>query len=201
VYDGFNDAEAWVPPSGHIASVIAFTDHVADPWWAPAGLSRASLRDVLEVEQSATQGERDFMYAGGNAVNPIIAMPVHGTVVWGQRTLQRATTALDRINVRRMMLYLRKVVATAVVNLVFEPHDEFTWRQFVRLVEPVCDRIKRARGLYDFRVICDSTTNTPDMIKRNEMGAKILLQPTKTAEIITMEFVLLPTGARFEEFV
>jgi len=201
VYDGFSDAEVWVPPSGHVAQVMAFTDFVADPWWAPAGFNRALLTDVLQVEHSATQGERDFMYSGGNAVNPIISAYGKGTVIWGQRTLQRTTTALDRINVRRLTLYIRKIVATAVVNILFEPNDETTWRSFVRLVEPIMAGIKNRRGVYDYKVICDSTVNTPEIIARNEMIGKILFQPTKTAEMISVEATLLPTGARFEEFV
>lgn len=199
VYDGFGDEEVWVPPSGHVAGVMAFTDLVADPWWAPAGVNRATLSDVIEVEHSASQGERDYMYTGGNAVNPIVSFHSQGTMIWGQRTLLRSTSSLDRINTRRMMLYLRKVIATAVRSLVFEPNDEVTWRQFVNLVEPVCQAIQARRGLYGFKVICDETTNTPEVVARNEMLGRILLQPTKTAEVISMEFVLLPTGASFEE--
>jgi hypothetical protein len=200
VYDGYSDANVWVPPSGHVAQVIAYTDFVADPWWAPAGLNRAMLNDVLQVEYSPGQGDRDYMYANGNAVNPICALPGLGTVIYGQRTLQRTTSALDRINVRRMLLYLRKVIATASRELQFEPNDDLTWDQFRHLVEPTLDSLKARRGITDFRVICDSTTNTSATIARNELHGKILIQPTKTAEIINIEFVLLPTGANFEEF-
>lgn len=199
VYDGFNDVEVWVPPVGHIAGVCAYTDFVADPWWAPAGLNRARLSDVLQVHHSATQGERDYMYADGNCINPIINYHSQGIVVWGQRTAQRVASALDRINVRRMMLYLRKVVATATLSLVMEPNDEATWDRFVGLVDPLCEQIKARRGIYDYRVICDATTNPPAVIDRNEMVGRILVQPTKTAEMITLEFTLLASGASFEE--
>jgi hypothetical protein len=200
VYDSNQDSEAWISPVGHAAAVIAYTDYVADPWWAPAGFNRGLLPDVLEIEHSPTQGERDYMYGGGNAINPIVNFSGQGFVIWGQRTLQRATTSLDRINVRRLLLYMRKVIATAVRYLVFEPNDEATWQRFVDLVEPVCLAIQGRRGLYGFKVICDSTTNTPEVIARNEMRGKILIQPTHAAEMIVTEFVLLPTGASFEEF-
>ncbi len=201
VFDAWSDAQIWIPPSGHVAGAIAFTDREAEPWFAPAGLNRGRFTDVLAVEHSASQGERDYLYADGNAVNPIVSFVGDGVALWGQRTLQRTSTALDRINVRRLLLYMRKVIATAVRTLVFEPNDEFTWRAFVRLIEPFCRTIKARRGLYAFKVICDSTTNTPDIVDRNEMSGKILLQPTKTAEMITVDFILLPTGASFEEFV
>ncbi len=200
VYDGYSDTDIWIPADGHVAGVMAYTDYVANPWSAPAGLNRALLSDVLDLEHSATQGERDWMYSYGNAVNPICNYQSQGYTIWGQRTLQRAPTALDRINVRRLLLYMEKIIATSVRYLVFEPNDEATWRRFVNLVEPICRSIKAQRGLYDFRVICDSTTNTPAVINRNEMVGKILMQPTKTAEMLTVQFVLLPTGARFEEF-
>jgi uncharacterized protein len=200
VYDGFNDANVYVPPTGHVAQVIAYTDYVADPWWAPAGLNRAKLSDVLQVHHSATQGERDYMYSSGNAVNPIVSLPGLGTVIYGQRTLQRAATALDRINVRRMVLYLRKVIATAARTLQFEPNDLRTWARFRGLVNPTLDGLKARRGITDYKVICDSTVNTAAVIARNELKARILLQPTRTAEIINIEFVLLATGASFEEF-
>ena len=200
VFDAWSNANLWVPPSGHVAGAIAYTDANSETWYAPAGLSRGRLVDVLDIEHSASQGERDFLYSGGNSVNPIVNFVTDGAVIWGQRTLQRTATATDRINVRRLLLYMRKVVASAVRTLVFEPNDEFTWRAFVRLVEPLCRTIKSRRGLYDFRVICDSTTNTAAVIARNEMAGNILLQPTRTAEMITVDFVLLPTGASFEEF-
>ena len=201
VFDGASNSNVWIPPEGHVAAVMAYTDLVADPWWAPAGLNRALLVDVLDIEHSATQGERNWMYSFGNAVNPICNYQGQGYTIWGQRTLQRAPTALDRVNVRRLMCYMEKIIATAVRYLVFEPNDEITWARFVNLVSPVCRTIKNRRGLYDFRVICDATTNTAVVINRNEMVGKILLQPTKTAEMISIEFVLTPSGASFDEFV
>lgn len=200
VYDGYNDANTWIPPSGHAAGAMAYTDNVAESWWAPAGLQRAVLTDVLEVEHSATQGERDYMYSNGNVLNPIIDYPSQGIVIWGQRTATRTSSALDRINVRRMMLYLEKAVTVAVRPLVFQPNDEETWADFRNLVEPICEDIKARRGLYDYSVVCDDTTNTAAVINQNQMKAKVLVQPTKTAEMITIDFTLLNNEAQFSEF-
>jgi len=201
VYDSLADAEVEISPVGHAAQVIARTDYNTETWYAPAGLNRGMLRDVLSIEHSATQGERDYMYGPGNAVNPIVNFSGIGIAIWGQRTLQRAPTALDRINVRRLLLYMRKVIATSVNYLLFEPNDEATWQRFVDLVEPVCRSIMARRGVTGFQVICDETTNTAATIARNEMHGKILIQPTRTAEMIVCEFVLLPSGASFAEFV
>jgi phage tail sheath protein FI len=183
-----------------MARLAADTDQNDEVWFAFAGLLRGRLLGALDVEYSPVQGERDYMYSGGNAVNPIVSFPVDGICLFGQRTLQRASTALDRINVRRMLLYARKVIASAVRYLVFEPNDLMTWIRFVDLVSPYLRSIKARRGLEDFRVVCDETTNTPDRINNNDMVGKLFLKPTKTAEMIELEFTLLPTGATFEEF-
>ena len=199
IYDAYNNVNVWTPPSGHAAGVYAYTDFIAETWFAPAGFNRAHLVQALDVRYSPQQGERDFMYGNQNALNPIVKFPKDGITIWGQRTLQRAPTALDRVNVRRLLLYMRKVVATAVKYLTFEPNDEFTWRQFTLLVDPFCQQVKSRRGIYDFAVICDNTTNTPDLIDQNIMTGRIYLKPTKTAEVINVDFVLTSTGARFED--
>lgn len=202
VYDSYNDVELYVPPSGHAAQVIARTDYVADPWYAPAGLNRGVLHDVLEVEHSATQGERDYMYSGGNAVNPI-CKPYEGSsfVIFGQRTLQRTSTALDRINVRRMMVYLRRAVAEASKALLFAPNNVFTRTRFVNLVKPVCKSMQADEAITGFKVVCDETNNPPEVVDKSELHGKILLKPTKSVEIIRLDFVVLPSGVDFEEFV
>ena len=204
VYDPYNQREIWLPPSGFALAVMAYTDYVADPWWAPAGLVRGHLLNALEIEYSPTQGERDYLYgeaAHRNCVNPIVDFHGDGITIWGQKTLLRRPTSLDRINVRRMVLYARKVVATVVKYLVFDPNDPQTWRRYVNLVSPIFEAIKSKRGLYDFKVVCDETTNTPDLIDQGIMTGRILMKPTKAAEIIVNEFVLLPTGANFSEYV
>lgn len=201
VYDGYNDTNIYIPPSGHAAGVMAYTDFIADPWFAPAGLTRGRLADVLQVEHSPSQGERDYMYSNGNALNPIVNFPLDGVVIWGQRTLQRTPTALDRINVRRLLNALKKQISTAVRVLVFEPNDELTWDRFVNLVEPVLRDTASRRGIYDFRVVCDDTTNTPLTIDRNELHGKLFIKPTKAAEMIIVDFVVLNNEAQFEEFI
>ena len=199
IFDPVNNQKVWTPPSGHLARVYAYTDRTTETWYAPAGTQRGHIIPALKIEHSATRGERDLMYGNGNSINPVINIPQVGITVWGQRTLQRAPTARDRVNVRRLLLYLEKVIATASRFLVFEPNDTILWAQFVDLVTPYCDSVKARRGLYDFAVRCDKTTNPPDAIDRNEMHAFILLKPTKTAEQIIITFTLTTTGANFNE--
>lgn len=201
IFDAYNDQYIWTPPTGHVANVYAYTDQVADSWWAPAGLNRGLVPAIVELEFSADQGERDFMYGNQNAINPIVKFNKDGIVVWGQRTLQRKPTALDRVNVRRLILYIRKVLATSVKYFVFEPNDSFTWRSFVGVVDPFLQIIKDRRGLYDFRVVCDETTNTPALIDRGIMRAIVFLKPTKAAEFIQVDLTLTTTGANFEELL
>lgn len=202
IYDSTNGIDVWVPPSGHVAAVYAYTDFIAETWFAPAGLNRGHIVAANRVRYNASDGEIEFMYGGSqqNAINPIVQFPKDGITVWGQRTLQRAPTARDRVNVRRLLLYMRKVLATAVKYLIFEPNDQATWRQFFRLVNPFMASIQAGRGVYAYQIICDASTNPPDQIDNNEMGARVYIQPTKAAEIINVDFVITPTGARFTDF-
>lgn len=200
-YDPYSRRELWLPPSGYVTAQYAYTDYTTFPWFAPAGLNRGRITSPTEQETSPDLGQRDFLYGNQNAVNPIVDFTKDGITIWGQRTLQRRPTALDRVNVRRMLLYAEKTIATAVRYLVFEPNDTVTQRRFVSLVEPALEYIQANRGLYDFRVICDETTNPPIVVDRNEMHGRLLLKPTKAAEIIVLDFVILSTGANFDEFV
>ncbi len=200
-YDAAYDRYVWTPPSGHVAAVYAYSDSVSDVWIAAAGLNRGRVLQVTKLEMNANQGDRDYLYGGSNAVNPIANFVRDGIVVWGQKTLQRKPTALDRVNVRRMMLYLRKVVASSVRQLVFEPNDPTTWRTFIALVDPFMRSLVAGRGVVAYSVKCDETTNTPDHIDNNEMVANIYIQPTKSAEKIIVNAVLTPTGANFEETI
>lgn len=200
VFDSFNNADIFIPPSGHAAAVMARTDFERDPWFAPAGIQRALLPDVLDTRTHLTLGDRDFLYSGGNAVNPIPNFTQDGIVIYGQRTLQRVPTSLDRINVRRMLIVAKKAIATAARFVVFEPNDPITYRQLTNLVNPFLRQIQSRRGIVDFRVICDETTNPPAVVEQNRVVCRILIKPTKTAEIIELEFVLLPQGANFDEF-
>lgn len=199
VYDAYAGEYVFTPPSGHVLAVYAYTDWNTESWFAPAGMQRGKVQSGVDVAYGPTPGEMDLLYGDGNAVNPIASFRQDGIVVWGQRTLQRAPTALDRVNVRRLLLYLRKVISTAVNYLVFEPNDEKTWKLFGHLVVPYLNDVRQRRGLYDFRVKCDETTNTPDVIDRNEMRAQIYLKPVKAAEFIQIDLVITTTGADFDE--
>ena len=199
-YDPYNKRELFLPPSGFVLGQIALTDRVAAPWFAPAGLNRGHILKGLTLEQSPDLGQREHMQGNQNAVNPIVNFTKDGINIWGQRTLQRKPSALDRVNVRRMLLYAEKVIASSVRYLVFEPNDERTWRQFEMLVNPVMEAIKTGRGVYDFKVQCDASTNSTLDIDQNRMNGKILLKPTKAAETITIDFIVLSTGAEFSDF-
>lgn len=197
IYDSENSAYATIPPTPQVLEAMAYTDTVSYPWFAPAGMNRGLITDAVNVEYKLSIADRDILYEG--KVNPIAFFPGQGIAIWGQKTLQTRTTSLDRINVRRMLLYVRKVIATATKYLVFEQNDEKTWDRFKAMVQPVLDLVKIKQGLYDFRVVMDASTNTPDVIDRNEMKGAIYLKPTKTAEVITLTFNILSSGAVFEE--
>ena len=175
---------------------MAYTDNVADSWFAPAGFRRGRLTKPTDVEVVLSKGERDTMYSGGNAVNPIQNFPQQGMTIWGQRTAQREPTALDRINVRRLMIFLRKVILLATRRFVFEPNDQFTWEQIQGVLEPMLSDIMARRGITQFRVVCDETTNTSIRIDRNELWCKILVKPTKTAEMLVFEINLTNQSAK-----
>lgn len=199
IYDATNKQRVWVPPSGLVAGVYAYTDYTTDTWWAPAGLNRGHLIQPIRVEHSADLGERDLLYGNQNAVNPIVNFRKDGITIWGQRSLQRKPSALDRVNVVRLVLYLRKVIATAVKYLTFEPNDPVTWATFVNLVEPYMESVKQRRGVTDYRVICDASTNPPDAMDRNEMHGVVALKPTKSAEFIEVKFAVVNQGTNFDE--
>jgi len=139
------------------------------------------LTKPVEVEVKLTQGERDVMYSDGNVINPIVSFPQQGITIFGQRTAQRTASSLDRVNIRRLMIYLRKVILSATRRFVFEPNDRFTWAQIEGVLNPFLDDIARRRGISEFRVVCDDSVNTPVRVDRNELWCKVLLKPTKTA--------------------
>lgn len=197
VFDQFSRQEVWVPPSGHVASVFSRTAAEAEQWFAPAGLSRGRLLTALDVEYSPTQGERDLLYGFNNAVNPIVRFPQDGIVIWGQRTLQRADTALDRVNVRMLLIFLKKSLTRTLRNFIFEPNDRALWSQVTTSVEPFLRDIQNRRGINAFRVVVDETNNTPERIDRNELWVTIFIQPTRTVEFIALNLVVLRTGASF----
>tara|TARA_R110002051_G_scaffold185467_1_gene254909 strand:+ start:2389 stop:4659 length:2271 start_codon:yes stop_codon:yes gene_type:complete len=195
VFSTFDAKDRWFDPTIYAARQMAYTDTVADSWFAPAGFRRGRLTKPTEVEVKLNQGDRDSLYSGGNVVNPIVSFPQRGITIFGQRTTQRSPTALDRINIRRLMIYIRKVILAATQRFVFEPNDAITWAQIEGVLNPFLDDVRRRRGITEFRVVCDDTVNTPLRIDRNEMWTKILVKPTKTAEILVFEVNLTNQSA------
>jgi len=184
-----------VPPSVLLPGVFAANDRVAAEWFAPAGLNRGGLVGAVSVLDRLTQSERDTLYEG--KVNPIAQFPGQGIVVFGQKTLQDKPSALDRINVRRLLLTVRKFIASSSKFLVFEQNSSETRNRFLNIVNPYLESIQQRQGLYAFRVVMDESNNTPDVIDRNILQGAIFLQPTKTAEFLQIDFNILPTGASF----
>lgn len=186
-----------IPPTGAVAGCIARSDQKADVWYAPAGIDRGRIFSVLSLAYKTSRGERDALYSEG--VNVIASFPDTGINIWGQKTLQSQPSATDRINVRRLMMYVEEAVSQSARFVVFEPNNSQTWRALVRLITPFLQSIKSRGGFYDFRVQCDEETNTPQMIDQNQMVARVFLKPTKTAEFVELNFVLTATGADFSE--
>jgi phage tail sheath protein FI len=178
-----------------IPGVYAFTDASSDAWFAPAGLTRGSLGNVIKAERKLTSGNRDTLYAAN--VNPIATFPGSGVVVFGQKTLQKRASALDRVNVRRLLIELKNYISQISDNLVFEQNSIATRNSFLTQVNPYLEGIQQRQGLYAFKVVMDETNNTADVVDRNELVGQIYLQPTKTAEFILLDFNVLPTGATF----
>jgi uncharacterized protein len=185
----------WVPASTMIAGVYAYNDSVSEPWFAPAGINRGGLGNVVRAEKKLSQSNRDTLYS--NKVNPIATFPGTGVVVYGQKTLQTKASALDRVNVRRLLIALKSYISQVANNLVFEQNTIAIRTSFLNQVNPYLESVQQRQGLYAFKVIMDSSNNTPDVIDRNQLVGQIYLQPTKTAEFIYLDFNILPTGATF----
>ena len=193
--DGGTGQIVWSPASTFIPGVYAFTDASSDPWFAPAGLIRGALGSVVRAERKLTSGNRDTLYEAN--VNPIATFPGSGVVVFGQKTLQKKASALDRVNVRRLLIALKSFIVQVSDNLVFEQNTIATRNSFLSQVNPYLESVQQRQGLYAFKVVMDASNNTPDVVDRNELVGQIYLQPTKTAEFIILDFNVLPTGATF----
>ena len=185
----------WVPASTMIGGVYAYNDSVSEPWFAPAGINRGGLGSVVRAEKKLSQANRDTLYT--NKVNPIATFPGTGTVVYGQKTLQTQASALDRVNVRRLLIALKGYISQVAQNLVFEQNTIATRNSFLSQVNPYLETVQQRQGLYAFKVIMDDSNNTPDVIDRNQLVGQIYLQPTRTAEFIYLDFNVLPTGVTF----
>ena len=197
IVDRNTNLPVWVPPSVVLAGTIAFTDKVAHEWFAPAGLNRGGLTTVLEAQSRLTHSERDELYE--DRVNPIASFPGQGVCVWGQKTLQGRPSALDRVNVRRLLIRLKKFIASSSRYLVFEQNTAGTRNRFLNIVNPFLESVQSNSGLSAFRVVMDDSNNTPEVVDRNQLVGQIFIQPTRTAEFIVLDFVVQPTGAAFPE--
>jgi phage tail sheath protein FI len=197
IFDQFSGQNIYIPPSGHVSSVYAKTAEVAETWFAPAGLNRGHLLTPNGIEVDLTQGERDLLYGSGNAVNPIVNFPQDGITVWGQRTLQRKQSALDRVNVRMLLIFIKKNAVQFLRQFVFEPNDAITRAQVVNVSNGFLADIMARRGLTAFHVVCDSSNNTPERIDRNELFVSFFLKPTRAIEFIVLNLVILRTDASF----
>lgn len=199
IFDSFTNDYLWLPPSGYVASQFAYSDSVSEPWFAPAGVQRGKLITPVNIEYSPTKGERDQLYGSSNVVNPLVDYKSAGLVIWGQKTTLRESTALNRVNVRRLVNYIKKIVTNSTLQYVFEPNDEYCWEKWVDLVEPKLEAIKSQRGIYDYKIVMDSTTVTDDDIENNRMPGTIKIKPTKTAEFIPINFMIMPYNAVFND--
>ena len=186
----------WVPASTVIPGVYAFSDAQAAPWFAPAGINRGGLGSVIRTKFNLAKSQRDTLYSG--KVNPIATFPGQGVTVFGQKTLQKKPSALDRVNVRRLLIELKGFIGAQSRRLVFEQNTTRTRNQFLSIVNPYLESVQQRQGLYAFKVVMDDSNNTPDVIDRNELVGQIYLQPTRTAEYIILDFNVQPTGASFE---
>jgi len=197
IFDQFSGNDVFIPPSGHVSAVYARTARDTEQWFAPAGLTRGRLITPIDTEVDLTQGERDLMYGYGNAVNPIVNFPQDGIVVWGQRTLQRKQSALDRVNVRMLLIFIKKNATQFLRQFIFEPNDNITRAQVVSISNPFLADIQARRGLTGFAVVCDERNNTPERIDRNELHVAYFLKPTRAVEFIQLNLVILRTEASF----
>lgn len=199
IYDSVNKTRVTVPPSVSVVSSIAYSDRISEPWFAPAGLNRGVIRGALDTVTKLSKGDVEYLYTGDNNINAIYENPQTGLVIWGQKTLLRADTALNRINVRRLMNYLKKIVVAACNYLTFEPNDRMTWNSFEMKVAPVLESIKSKRGIYEYRIIKGDTIVTDLDIDNYKMPCLIMVRPTKAAEEIPIYFTITSTGADFND--
>lgn len=196
-YDRYNDKYRYVPLNGDVAGLSARTDYVADPWFSPAGYNRGIIKNVVKLAWSPSKTDRDTLYKKG--VNPVVTFPGQGTLLFGDKTLLARPSAFDRINVRRLFIVLEKAIATASKFQLFEFNDSFSQAQFRNLVEPFLRDVQGRRGITDFRVICDDTNNTPEVIDRNEFVADIFIKPARAINFIQLNFIATRSGVSFEE--
>jgi phage tail sheath protein FI len=198
-YDRYNDIYRWIPLNGDIAGLCARTDQSNDAWWSPAGFNRGQIKNIVKLAYNPRKAERDILYSNG--INPVVAFPGQGTVLYGDKTLQAKPSAFDRINVRRLFIVLEKAISTAAKFSLFEFNDSFTRAQFKNLVTPYLRNIQGRRGITDFLVVCDDTNNTAQVIDSNQFVGDIYIKPARSINFIQLNFVAVGTGVQFSEVV
>jgi len=198
-YDKYNDLYRYVPLNGDVAGLAVRTDNLRDPWWSFAGFNRGQIKNIIKLAYNPFKADRDILYK--NDINPVCVFPGQGTVLFGDKTILGKPSAFDRINVRRLFIVLEKAIATAAKFTLFEFNDEFTRAQFRSLVEPFLRDVQGRRGIYDFRVVCDETNNTPEVIDRNEFIGDIYIKPARSINFIQLNFIAVRTGVEFSEVV
>lgn len=198
-FDKYNNVYRWIPLNGDIAGLCVFTDSIRDPWFSPAGLNRGAIKNNIRLAWNPNKTARDTLYAAG--VNPVVSLPGQGTVLFGDKTLLSKPSAFDRINVRRLFIVLEKTVSQAAKYSLFELNDEFTRSQFVALVTPYLRDIQGRRGITDFKVVCDTTNNTPQVIDSNQFVGDIYIKPARSINFIQLNFVAAGTGVDFATIV
>jgi hypothetical protein len=198
-FDKYNNIYRWVPLNGDIAGLCVRTDLTNDPWFSPAGPNRGAIKNVVKLAWNPTQAERDAIYSIG--VNPVVSFAGQGTLLYGDKTLITQPSAFSRINVRRLFIVLQKAISTAAKFSLFELNDEFTRAQFIALVEPFLRDVQGRRGIYDYRVVCDTTNNTPQVIDNNRFVGDIYIKPARSINYIQLNFIAVRTGVAFSEIV
>jgi phage tail sheath protein FI len=199
MYDKYNDVYRYVPLNGDIAGLCVRTDNVRDPWYSPAGAARGQIKNIIKLAYNPSKSDRDVLYKNG--VNPVITMPGQGTLLFGDKTLLNRPSAFDRINVRRLFIVLEKAIGIAAKASLFEFNDDFTRAQFRNLIDPYLRDVQGRRGIYDYKVVCDETNNTAEVIDGNRFVGDIYIKPAKSINYIQLNFVAVRSGIEFSEIV
>ncbi len=198
-YDRYNDVYIHTPLNGDVAGLCARTDTTRDPWFSPAGYSRGNIKNIIKLAFNPNKAQRDELYK--NSINPIITQPGQGTILFGDKTHLNQSSAFDRINVRRLFIVLEKAISRASRSTLFEFNDEFTRAQFRNLIEPFLRDVQGRRGIFDFKVVCDETNNTSEVIDRNEFIGDIYIKPARSINFIQLNFIAVRSGVEFEEII
>jgi phage tail sheath protein FI len=196
-FDVYNQKYRWIPLNGDVAGLCARTDSESEPWFSPAGYNRGQIKNVSKLSTNPSQAERDELYQVG--INPVVTFPGSGTILFGDKTMQRKASAFDHINVRRLFIILEKSIAEAAKYQLFELNDAFTRAQFKSLVDPFLRTVKGRRGIDDFRVVCDETNNTEEVVSRNEFVADIYIKPLYSINYIILNFVAVKSVVQFNQ--